>query len=208
MTRALAKLMRNVNCNIELTENTPVTTYTKECSPVIKPLGVLLVLGVVAALLICAINATWRSLLNFRRGKRNRAVTLLILALGIFAMSAWAVYAVSPKGGRTVAQLKLPDHREFVVRHYRYGWLEYPKARFYARDTNGAWTSFTLISELVNPNATSLVLDASTQQVHVNGVGSYLLQQNEFVNIDGSRGTKRLLPPETVPDEENVYETS
>jgi len=171
---------------------------------VIKPLGVLLVLVVVLSLVLFLVLALWGIVHCVRSGARKTAVVLGIAVVGIAVYSACAIYAMAPRGGRTIAQLELSDGRAFVVRHYRSGWLEYPKARFYARDTEGAWTSFALISELVNANATSLVLDASGQEVEMAGVGSYRIQDNDFVSVDGSRGTKQQLPPGIEPGQEFV----
>ncbi len=168
----------------------------------IKPMGVLLVLGIVVILLLCLPFALWGVVRCVRYRKRMAAAFLGMVALAIVVLSAWAVYATAPKGARTIAQLNLPDGRVFVVRHYRYRWLEYPKARFYARDADGIWTSFALISELVNPSATSLVLDESVQEVQLPGVGCYRIPNNDFVIIDGSRANKLPLPPGTEPGEE------
>ena len=171
----------------------------------IKPMGVLLVLGIVLALVLCLVLALWGIVHCIRSRARKTAVVLGIAAVGIVVFDAWAIYAVAPKGGRTIAQLELSDGRACVVRHYRSGWLEYPKVRFYARDTQGVWTSFVVISELVNPNSTSLVPDASAQKVQVPGVGWYRIQDNDFVNPDGSRGTTCQLPPGIEPGEEDIY---
>ena len=127
-----------------------------------------------------------------------------ILTAGLTVISAWAIYMVAPKGAQTIAELDLPDGRAFLVRHYRSGWFEYPKARFYSRDKAGAWTSFELISELNHPYSTSLDLDETEQEVHVTGVGSYGIQTDEFVNPDGSRGARYPLPPGIEPGEEDL----
>ncbi len=174
----------------------------------IKPMGVLLVLGVVLALILCLVPVLWGIAHCIRNRAWKTAVVLGIAAVGIVVSSAWAVYAVAPKGSRTIAQLELSNGRMFTVRHYRFGWLEYPKARFYARDTKGLWTSFEVISELVNPNAASLVLDASAQEVQLTGVGWYRIEDNDFVNIDGSRGNTWQLPPTIEPGEEDIYGAS
>jgi hypothetical protein len=165
--------------------------------------GVLVVLGVVLVLILCLLFVLWGLV---RNGRRKTASVLGIAALGIVAVVMWAIYTVAPKGGRTIAQLELADGRAFVVRHYRYEWTEYPKVRFYARDTEGAWTSFVLIAELVNPNATSLVLDPSEQKVEVAPTGGwYRIPDNDFVNIDGSWCTAQQLPPGIEPGEEDIH---
>lgn len=170
-----------------------------------KPMGVLLVLGFALALVLCLVPALWGIVHGIRSRARKTAVVLGIVAVGIVVFDVWAIRAVAPKGARTIAQLELPDGRALIVRHYRSGWLEYPKVRFYARDTEGVWTSFVLISELVNPNSASLVLDAAGQEVQMPGVGRYRIQDNDFVNIDGSRGTVRQLPLGIEPAEEDIY---
>lgn len=178
----------------------------QEGRPVIKPLGVMLILGVVLALALCLLLALGGLAYCIRRRARKKAVVLGIVSAAIAVFCAWAVYWVAPKGGRTIAQMDLPDGRTFVVRHYRFGWTEYPKVRFYARDKEGAWTSFALIAELVNPNDTSLVLDASRQEVEVAPAGWYRIQANDFVNIDGSRGPTWQLPLDIEPGEEDIYD--
>lgn len=169
-----------------------------------KPMGVLLVLLAVVALVLCLFLTLLAMVDCIRRRARKKAVASGVAAVVILVMSAWAIYAVAPKGGRTVAQLELSDGRAFAVRYYRFGWLDYPKAWFYARDEAGAWTSFELISELVNPNAASLALDASAEEVEMPGVGTYRIDHNDFVNIDGSRGRTRQLPPGVEPGEEDI----
>lgn len=170
----------------------------------IKPLGVLLVLVVVIFMLLSVFVSLWKLARFLRRGERMKAALLGIAAAAVAVMCAWAIHAVAPKGGRTIAELQFPDKREFVVRHYRYGWFEYPKVRFYARDQDGTWTSFSVISELVDANTLSLVLDATAEQVQVGKAGSYLIQQKDFVNIDGSRGNIWRLPPGIEPGEEDL----
>jgi hypothetical protein len=148
----------------------------------------------------------WGLVRCIRSRKRETAAVLGIAAVGIIAFDTWAICTVAPKGGRTIAQLELADGQAFVVRHYRYGWTEYPKVRFYARNTQGAWTSFALIAELVNPNGTSLELDASEQKVEVAPTGGwYRIPDNDFLNIDGSWCTARQLPPGIEPGEENIH---
>jgi len=172
---------------------------------VIKPLGVLVVLGCVLVLVLCLFLALWGIVRCMRRRARKTAAVLGIAAVGIAVLSACAICAVAPKGGRTIAQLDLADGCAFVVRHYRHGWFEYPKVRFYSRDMQGAWTSFALIAELVDPNDTTLVLDASEQEIEVPGVGCYSIRNNDFVNVDGSRGTKWQLPPGVEPADEDIH---
>jgi hypothetical protein len=171
----------------------------------VKPLAVLLTLVLVGVLLLCMIPVLWWLVQSIENRERKSAVFLGIVALGIFMFSAWAGYWMAPKGGRTIAELELPDGRAFVVRHYRYGWLDYPKVRFYARDTNGSWTSFALIAELVNSNGASLALDESAQNVDLGTGGWYRIQEKDFVNIDGSRPASRRLPPGIEPGEEDIH---
>lgn len=169
-----------------------------------KPMGVLLTLGIVLALSFCLVLALWGIARCLRRRARKTAITLGILVAAIAMFNTWAVCVVAPKGVRTIAQLELPDGHAFVVRHYRYGWLEYPKVRFYARGPEGVWTSFGLIAEWVVPNATSLIMDVQKQQVDMPGVGAYLIQDNDFVLLDGSRGVMRQLPSGIEPGEEEL----
>ncbi len=171
----------------------------------IKPPGVLLVLGVALALALCLIPAIWGIVHSLRSRKRKTAVALGIAAVGVLVFDAWAIHAVAPKGARTIAHLEIPGGRAFTLRHYRSGWFEYPKARFYARDPKGVWTGFVLISEFVNPNASSLALSRSKQEVDVPGVGSYQIQDNDFVNVDGSRCATLRLPPGAKPEEDDIY---
>jgi len=171
----------------------------------IKPMDVLLVLAIVLALIPYLVLALWRIAHCIRTHAWWVVVALGIVMVGIVLFSTWAIYVVAPKGGRTTAQLEIPNGQMFVVRHYRFGWLEYPKVRFYVRDPKGAWTSFGVISELVNPNAPSLILDEQTQQVQLLSAGYYLIQNNDFVNIDGSRGTVWQLPSGVEPGEEAIY---
>ena len=173
----------------------------------IKPLGVLLVLCVVAVLLLCLIFALWRMGHNYRRANQSKAVTLGIVSLAIAVLCAYATYAVSPKGGRTIAQLQLPEKREFILRHYRYGWFEYPKLRFYARDNSGRWTSFAVISELINPNDISLVYDEAKQGIAVGIAGAYDAKNNYFTNIDGSSGKVWQLAPGIEPNQDELNGT-
>ncbi len=170
----------------------------------IKPMGVLLVLALVLTLLPCLILALWGLVHYTRVRARKTAVVLGIIVVAIAVFSVSALYVVAPKGGRTIAKLDLPDGRAFVVRHYRYGWFEYPKVRFYARNANGDWTSFSVISELIDPGATSLVLDAAAQEIQLTGAGWFRIEHNEFVNVDGSRGTVWQLPPGIDPGEEDI----
>ncbi len=167
----------------------------------IKPLGVLLVLGFVGALILCLPFVLWRLVHNVRIGSRKAAALWGIVALAMVMSSAWTVYSVAPKGARTIARMELLDGHAFVVRHYRYGWFEYPKVRFYARDTDGTWTSFAIISELVNLRSSSLNLDESTQSVEFLPAGWYSIPNNDFINIDGSRGDTWQLPPGVEPDQ-------
>lgn len=169
-----------------------------------KPMGVLLTLGIVLALSFCLVLALWGIARCIRSRARKTAMALGIAVAGIVVFNAWAIYVVAPKGARTIAQLELPDGHAFVVRHYRYGWLEYPKVRFYARGPEGVWTSFGLIAEWVVPNATSLIMDVQKQQVDMPGVGAYLIQDNDFVLLDGSRGVMRQLPSGVEPGEEDI----
>ncbi len=168
-------------------------------------MGVVLVLGLVLALIFCLIAAIWELIHCIRSRARKKAVILGIVAAGIIVFDMCAIHAVAPKGARTIAQLEIPGNRCFVVRHYRSGWFEHPEVRFYARDRQGIWTSFAVIWELVNPNSTSLVLDASEQEIQVPGVGSYRIQDNDFVNPDGSRCTTYQLPQGVEPGEEDIH---
>ncbi|MFM1919381.1 MAG: hypothetical protein RLZZ303_1015 [Candidatus Hydrogenedentota bacterium] len=169
-----------------------------------KPVGVLLVLGLAVALALCLVPIFWFALRGIQRRNGRKPVALVAAALVIVAFDAWAIYAVAPKGGRTIAQLHLPDGRAVVVRHYRFGWLEYPTVRLYARDTQGVWTRFYLIAELVDPNTPRLVFDASEQKVQMPGVGWYQFQDNYFTHIDGgSYGLTIQLPPGIEPGEED-----
>lgn len=168
----------------------------------IKPMGVLLVLGFVGVLCLCLPFALWGLARCIRARKRTSAAFLGLIALAMVVLCSMAVGAVAPKGARTIAQLNRPDGRAFVVRHYRYGWLEYPKVRFYARDTDGNWTSFAVISELVNPNTAALTLDESAQEVQLPNAGWYRIPDDDFVNVDGSRANKLPLPTGTKPGEE------
>ena len=132
-----------------------------------------------------------------------------IAAVGIMATSLWAISGAAPKGGRTIAELKLSDGREFVVRHYRDRWLEYPKVRFYALDADGVWTSFPVYAELVDLNAAKLVADATAQQVQfMSGdylVNTYVIQDGNFVHVDGPGSISWTLPPGVEPGEEVIY---
>lgn len=170
----------------------------------IKPFGVLLVLGIVTALALCFLLALWGIARSWRAGARKTTAVLAIAAAGILALSVWAIWTVAPRGGRTIAELELPDGRAFVVRHYRSQWLEYPEVRFYARSSEGVWTSFEVIAELVDPGATRLVLDEPAQEIEAPGVGWYRIQDDDFVNLDGSRGGRRQLPPGVEPGNENL----
>ena len=175
----------------------------------LKPMGVLLVLGVVGILILCLVPTIRGIVRSFRNRAWKTTAAMGIVAAGIVATSSWAILDLAPKGDRTIAQLKLSDGREFVVHHYRYGWLEYPKVRFYARDTNGVWTSFPVYAELVDSNATTLVLDASGRQVELlsgeRRVNSYIIQHNSIVHVDGPGSIKWQLPPGIEPGEENLY---
>lgn len=170
----------------------------------IKPLGVLLLIGVVAFLIVCLVPALRGAVYLARAGARKRAAALAVLAAAIVVFSAWAVYFAAPKGARIVDSLELPDGHAFVLRHYRFSWLEYPKVRLYVRDPDGSWTTIAVIAELVNPNATTLVLDNSNQVVEVTGVGSYVIKDAFFVHIDGGGSASRKLPPGTEPGEEDL----
>ena len=154
----------------------------------LKPLGVLLALVFLAVLLLYMVFALWWMVRAFKRGHRKTSITLALTTMAIAVFCAFALNALAPKGGQTIAQLQLPGNREIVVRHYRYGWFEYPRVRFYARDPNGVWTSFIIISELVNARSTSLKFDATKQEVTLDTAGWYRVDFNDFVNIDGGRG--------------------
>lgn len=174
----------------------------------IKPLGVLLVLCVVLVLLLFLVIAVLWMVHCIRHGKRNKATALGIASASLAVFCAFATYAVAPKGGRTIAQLQLPGNREFILRHYRYGWFEYPKARFYARDAKGVWTSFALISELINPINASLILDTSKQEISVGKAGWYRVDKDDLIFEDGGRGKTWQLLPGIEPSDDNIYENA
>ncbi len=169
----------------------------------IKPFGVMLVLGLVAALLLCLLPVLWGLVHSVRSRAWRKAATLGIAMVAIIAFAVWAIYAVAPKGARTIAQLELPDGRAFMVRHYRFDWFQGSKVRFYARDTQGTWTRFVLISELVDPNSPTLLLNDAKQEVEIPGVGWYRIPENDWINLDGPGYTPPFqLPPGIEPGEE------
>jgi len=173
---------------------------------VIKPFGVMLVLGLVATLLLCLLPVLWGLVHNVRGRAWKKAFWLGIAAVAIVVFNVWAIYAVAPKGARTIAQLELPDGRAYIVRHYRFGWVEAPTVRFYARDTQGVWTRFVLIWELVDPNSTTLLLNEAKQEVEVPGVGWYRIQENYWIHPHGPSDTPPLqLPPGIEPGEEATF---
>ena len=83
------------------------------------------------------------------------------------------------------------------------GWFEYPEVRFYALDTEGVWTRFDVITEWVDSDNTSLVLDESGQEIDMAGVGSYR-QDYGFIHIDGSPAASLELPLGVEPGEEDI----
>jgi hypothetical protein len=166
----------------------------------------MLVLGLVVALVLCLLPVLWGFVHSVRRGAWKKAVALGIAAAAIVLFDVWAIHVVAPKGGRTIAQLELPDGRAFMVRHYRFGWVEAPKVRFYARDTQGVWTRFVLIWELVDPNSPTLLLNEQKQEVEIPGVGWYRIQENDWINPDGPGYTPPFqLPPGIEPGEEAAF---
>lgn len=181
-----------------------LTRTSGEDAAVIKPIGTILALGVVGVLIVI-VPFVIGDLMKIARA-RGRRVTLIsgIAALLIAGLCVWAVYAVAPKGSRTIAQLNLPDGHALVLRHYRHGWFDYPKVRLYARDADGTWTSFAIIAELVNPNTPSLLYDEVDKEVDLPGVGWYRPDLNAFVHIDGGWANARELPPGLQPDEDDV----
>ncbi|MCC6153699.1 MAG: hypothetical protein IT367_08070 [Candidatus Hydrogenedentes bacterium] len=170
----------------------------------LKPLGVLLALVFLAVLLLYMLFALWWMVRAFNRGYRKTSITLAFTSMAIAVFCAFALHALAPKGGQTIAQLQLPDNREIIVRLYRYGWFEYPRARFYASDQNGVWTSFVIISELVNARKPSLTFDATKQEVTLDSAGWYRIDFNDFVNIDGGRGKAWQLAPGVDPRTEQL----
>ncbi len=176
--------------------------------PQLLPIGLMLLFGVVSILMLCLVPVVWGIVRSIRSRARVKAAVLGVVAVGIFALSAWMIGAQAPKGARTIAQLKLSDGREFVVRHYRYGWLEYPKVRFYARDANGVWTRFPVIAELVDSRAASLVVNTSAQQVELMSgkyfVSTYVIRNGSYVHVDGSGSDPWELPPGIEPGEEET----
>ena len=177
--------------------------------PQLKPIGVMLLFGVVSVLMLCLVPIAWGIVRSIQKRAWKKAAVLGIVAVGIVATGSWAIAAQAPKGARTIAQLNLPDGREFVVRHYRHGWFEYPKVRFYARDTTGVWTSFPVYAELVVANATSLVADARAQQVQLMSggywVNTYVIQDGSYVHVDGPGSVSWQLPPGIDPGEEDLH---
>jgi len=170
-------------------------------------MAVMLVFGVVGLLLLSLVPLVWWMMRCIRSRARVRAAVLGTVAVGIVALSAWAIAAAAPRGARTLDQLETADGRAFVVRHYRFGWLEYPTVRFYARDPDGAWTVFPVIAELINPNDTSLVLNGSgaAQEVQIGDAGGwYRISDGNFVNVDGPGHTSAQLPPGMAPGEEDL----
>lgn len=170
----------------------------------------MLLFSVVSILMLCLIPIAWWIVRSVRSRARTKAALLGIVAIGIITFGFWAIGAQAPKGDRTIAQLKLPDGHEFVVHHYRHGWFEYPKVRFYARDPKGIWTSFPVYAELVVANATSLETDESAQQVQLmsNGywVNTYVIQDGSFTHVDGPGSVSWTLPPGVEPgEEENIH---
>ena len=166
------------------------------------PMGVLLV----SILGLCLIPTLWGLVRSIRRGTRKKTAVLGIVAFGIVAFSAWALICAAPKGARTIAQLKLPDGQEFVLRHYRFGWKESPKVRFYTREPDGTWTSYTANSEGVDPYSASLVLDAARGEISAGVAGSYLISEKQFIYPWGPDGViARHLPLGVEPDEDDIY---
>lgn len=169
------------------------------------PLGVMLVFGIVAIFAVCLIPILWKLVRSIRTREWKKAWIFGIVAVGIITFDAWALYEASPKGGRTIAQLELPEGREIIVRHYRYGWFEYPTVRLYARDTTGTWTRFNLVAELVDPNSPSLELKAEKQEVEMWGVGTYQIESNKFIHADGGGYADCQLPPGIEPETDVKY---
>ncbi len=170
-----------------------------------RPMGVLLTLVVVFVLVLCLIPTLWGMVRGIRSRARTKTVVLGIVAVGIVAFSTWAIVSVAPKGARTIAQLKLPDGGQFVLRHYRFGWLEYPKVRFYVRDTDGTWTVFPVISELVDPNNAPLKYSPGVQVQIGDAGGWYQIQEKAFINVDGPGPLGWQMPPGVEPGEEDIY---
>jgi len=168
-----------------------------------KPFAVMLVLGIVVLLALCLIPILWKLVRSMRHNLRKRALILGIMVAVIVTFDAWALYEASPKGSRTIAQLNLPEGRKVIVRHYRYGWFEYPSVRFYARDTAGIWTRFNLIAELVAPNSPSIEFKSENQEVEMWGVGWYFIERNEFIHVDGGSYTTCQLPPGITPENDD-----
>ncbi len=172
---------------------------------VIGPFGMWLLLFFMSILGLCLIFLMWGMVRSIKRGARKKTAVFGIVAVGIVAFSAYALSAAAPRGGRTIAQLTLPDGREFLLRHYRFSWLDYPKVRFYVHDTDGTWTSISVISELISPNSTTLTLDSSGRQIEIGDAGgTYVIQDKYFANIDGGGGFSRQLPPGIEPGEEDI----
>lgn len=175
-------------------------------------MGIMLLSGVASILILCLLLIVWGFVRSIQSRARLKATMLGIAAATIVVFvgfSSWMIAAQAPKGDRTIAELKLPDGREFLVRHYRHRWLEFPIVRFYARDTTGVWTSFPVYAELVNSNDASLVFQASAQIVefwsHGYLVNSYDLHDGNFVHVDGPGSISWNLPPGIEPgDEEGI----
>jgi hypothetical protein len=168
----------------------------------IKPMGVLLILGLALVLMMCLVLVLYALV----RGARNRAwkhvIALGVAAIGLATINTWMVTAAAPKGARVVGELTLPDGRLCVLRHYRTGWFEYPKAVFYVCNGGGTWTRFELIAELVDPEAATLLLDDETGTVPVPGVGLYQPGDDTFRHVDGSASPKRALAVGVSPGQE------
>lgn len=172
-----------------------------------KPPLVLLLLVGVGFLFLCLVPLVLWMLRCVRRGAWVKAAVLGTAAVGIVALSAWAVVKVAPQGARTLDILETPDGRMFIVRHYRFGWLEYPAVRFYARDPDGDWTVFPVIAELIDGNNTALTVTGtgSARQVQIGEIGGwYVVHDGNFVNVDGPGHTSAQLPPGIEPGQEDL----
>lgn len=168
-----------------------------------KPLAVLLILAIVALLIPCLFAAMWCAVRGVRRGNRRSATLWSAVSAAIVAFSGWALYEAAPKGGRTIGQLELSDGQTFLVRHYRYAWLDPPRIRFYARDADGGWTSYILIWELVDPDAVTLAIDEAGQRIDLGTAGTYQIARKSYINIDGSPAKQTELPAGVEPGEED-----
>lgn len=175
----------------------------------LMPIGVLLLFAVVSVLGLGLIPILWGIVRSVKRGARKTAVTLVILAVAIVAFSVCAVISQAPKGARTIAELNLPDGHQFLVRHYRFGWLEYPMVRFYVREPGGTWTSFILYSELIDPNNTSLTVDSAKTNVTIGKAGGwYPIREKYIVHVDGPGDFGMKLAAGVEPGEEDIYRFS